>query len=1565
MTPGASQQGVHHKLRSRRFRSWVLLLVVVPLMALLALFVLLGSPAGNRWLLRQAIEAADLFLPGASLEVGDLETDLLRHIRMRGLRLVADDGDTLVAVETLELAWRPMALLRREVLVDRLVLTKPRVDIGVDPEGRVDLLEALGLGGDAEEPDSGPWQGSPVSVRVTRAHVVDGRVDLELQDNASSGRRLWVEDLELALSFDLQGRELGADRVVLAAQAGYQSGGDEPAWLPIGLGGTVQLVDRDQDFPLQDLLVQDLRLQLGSAVAGVGGRVEGVGGEPRMDLELALRDLFPHELAFLTGELGVAGPFALEAELQGPPRALELQATLHCPQDAGILRLGLGANTVAPELSWVVQARLDAVQPHRFVQALPEPFVLHGGLLASGVGVRWPDGLEAELGLALEPGVAWGVGFDGLSVKARAAQGLLWLDQVAFASSLGRGSLQGKADPATAALQLGYRLERVPLADLGRFGVTGLGGQARASGSASLRIADEGLDATVDGNAAVSGAGYGGLVVAGSLASPFSLHYGGGALQAEGVMSALSVAGQGATVRSAQGPWRFGMEPDGTLAWQAELAAAGIGYGVLAVAEVRAVVGGGVPVDGPLELSVGFDASQIEAPSSITPALRADRAAGRLGLVGDSLTLQAQAREGERSVLELELGMDLAAGTLEVPTLYLAPTAETAWRAVEPVRATLVEGGLRGLRLQLRSGDALLWGMGDFDPGGPVDLRLMVSDFTLDPLTPIFPGLPRGLRGATRLALQVTGSTDALALAGSAEVEGLVLPGSVRALDARLVLSGDGRELGFQLDIPEPSPAEVERSWEPETPGVAEAADQAAPLWSSSSMIFASGRLPLGLSVAGVALDPLAPWEMDLLIAPGEIERFGRLLELQPLPPAQLSAHARVGGTPAASTLAVTGAVDLPLGEDAQRVRVELDLHQEGSRAELELVVAQHMLRQAEVVASARTDLPQVVHQQVAALFGAPGPQGTAALELADAHTWVDDLEASLVPLGISTDVLRRVVALPDGIKGSLGGGLQIHGDPMRPTISGALQLVGARVGEVDVAPALVSVMPAEGGYDLGVVLGFAGGGGLQLSGYVPLDLDLADPGRLEASLARSDLDLNIGGVGVPLGALVALASEAEDVQGLLRIEGRVSGSAMDPLADLRLTMDGGSLVLSDLGVRYEEIRLRAGVDGKLVQLDELGLRSRPAYVGDRRVDVPWGTLELSGSAMLDGWVPDAVDLRGEADRFWAIDTTRYRLGFSGDFEASGRWPALTIDGDVAVSDARFVLDDAMFLYSGTLELDPRLQIHRGLAAAPLKPVPEPPVYSDMLVDLRLDLARATTVKVEMPFDDKLGALWASALSIALEARLDGLLDVGFHHGQLTVLGEVEPVWGRADILGSRFALGDGVISFVGDDPFDPILRLEAVHNAGAYGEVAVDITGSLGEMGLGFRSESYPDETDIVSILLLGAPLGELSSGQAQGNASLLSIASGVLMGELERQGGGGHIVDMVEIGGGSYKAGRAFGDDIFLTVALEPGAEVEAGENITEVTMDWTISRAWNAEIVTGDQGTSSADLYWTWRF
>jgi hypothetical protein len=45
-----------------------------------------------------------------------------------------------------------------------------------------------------------------------------------------------------------------------------------------------------------------------------------------------------------------------------------------------------------------------------------------------------------------------------------------------------------------------------------------------------------------------------------------------------------------------------------------------------------------------------------------------------------------------------------------------------------------------------------------------------------------------------------------------------------------------------------------------------------------------------------------------------------------------------------------------------------------------------------------------------------------------------------------------------------------------------------------------------------------------------------------------------------------------------------------------------------------------------------------------------------------------------------------------------------------------------------------------------------------------------------------------------------------------------------------------------------------------------------------------------------------------------------------------------------------------------LQPESETD---NMTQASVEWILSRRTYAELITGDQGKSSGDLYWRWRF
>ena len=108
----------------------------------------------------------------------------------------------------------------------------------------------------------------------------------------------------------------------------------------------------------------------------------------------------------------------------------------------------------------------------------------------------------------------------------------------------------------------------------------------------------------------------------------------------------------------------------------------------------------------------------------------------------------------------------------------------------------------------------------------------------------------------------------------------------------------------------------------------------------------------------------------------------------------------------------------------------------------------------------------------------------------------------------------------------------------------------------------------------------------------------------------------------------------------------------------------------------------------------------------------------------------------------------------------------------------------------------------------------------------------------------------------------------------------------------------------------------------------------------------------------------------QSEGGAGLdlLGAAIGVMAGQASQLLRMSNLVDLVEVESSgeaisAVRLGWSIGDDLFLTYAQDYAAEVD--ENSTEMTLEWLLSRRFQAEVSTGNAGESSADLYMRWRF
>jgi autotransporter translocation and assembly factor TamB len=452
-----------------------------------------------------------------------------------------------------------------------------------------------------------------------------------------------------------------------------------------------------------------------------------------------------------------------------------------------------------------------------------------------------------------------------------------------------------------------------------------------------------------------------------------------------------------------------------------------------------------------------------------------------------------------------------------------------------------------------------------------------------------------------------------------------------------------------------------------------------------------------------------------------------------------------------------------------------------------------------------------------------------------------------------------------------------------------------------------------------------------------------------------------VEGEGLPLRSLEGLVPGLSDAEGRLLADGFIGGTLSQPDAQLRLQLLEGAVTAEASGLRYEDINVDTRIVGDDVVLRSFSLTSLPRFGLDARRP---GRLEGQGRVEQEG-ERTSIDLSASAEGFWLTHLPDQQLSVFISKETPllvrGDWPRLTVQGDLAVGQGYFSFGQDFWTSTQDLALDPAIKVHRKRAEEGSSGPPLPPVWSEFSVDLDLDLRRSFRLMADMPMEDSYGGFSAALSRVTIDAELDSPeLRVQMRGGEPLVNGEVEITRGEMSMLGVDFNIGGGTIAFAGSDVADPILDIAAVHSTGSYGEVVAHVTGPASTMNLSFTNDQYPDQTDVISILMLGKPASEVESGSG---AELLGMAVRNIAGGGVSQVVGSSFSGRLELEQGMFRVGWPLSDRWFLGFQYEPQDDPEL--NILSVSLEWLISRRMYAELMTGDRGQTSSDLYWRWRF
>ncbi|CUH39551.1 hypothetical protein JSE7799_02278 [Jannaschia seosinensis] len=451
------------------------------------------------------------------------------------------------------------------------------------------------------------------------------------------------------------------------------------------------------------------------------------------------------------------------------------------------------------------------------------------------------------------------------------------------------------------------------------------------------------------------------------------------------------------------------------------------------------------------------------------------------------------------------------------------------------------------------------------------------------------------------------------------------------------------------------------------------------------------------------------------------------------------------------------------------------------------------------------------------------------------------------------------------------------------------------------------------------------------------LDVDLDGPAGTNAAVdgtigTDGTLDLSVEGA-APLGLANGILAP-QRLTGVAQFDLDVTGPAgLDAVSGTIRTSDA-ALVLPTARNRLENIEATVTLSGGRAQI---------ALTGSPEAG---GTLSIDGPITLSA--PFNADLSAEFD-ITLDDPALYTADLEGRIAVTGPLTGgATISGDILVDEAEIVVPASGLTAIGEL---PEIE-HLG--------IPRP---------VQRTLARADQLNRGSDAEDARGGggpAYPLDLTIrapgeifvrgrGLNAELGGDLRLTGTTANPIAAGGFRLIRGRLDLLGQRFALDEGSISFAGS--FVPIVRLVATTVTDTV-TASIVIEGPPSEIDVSFESVPELPEEEVVAQIFFGRDLSQLSPVQALQLANSIATLAGRgqagLLNDLRSSTG----LDDLDVttdaeGNVGLRAGKYLSDNVYTDVQVDQDGAASISLNL-DVTPNLTVRGA------TGAAGDTSLGVF-----
>lgn len=482
-------------------------------------------------------------------------------------------------------------------------------------------------------------------------------------------------------------------------------------------------------------------------------------------------------------------------------------------------------------------------------------------------------------------------------------------------------------------------------------------------------------------------------------------------------------------------------------------------------------------------------------------------------------------------------------------------------------------------------------------------------------------------------------------------------------------------------------------------------------------------------------------------------------------------------------------------------------------------------------------------------------------------------------------------------------------------------------------------------------------GDSLVLKGKTPLNITFSDsltmqwPGTMDMRLTTANSRLS--------GFFLEMPG-FQQPKAVLNLDLSMEGSTESPLVKGWVAVTDGLLPLPAYGINYEDIKLKASIDGRDIRIDTLSVHHLN------------GSLLAKGVMLLDslgiGGSISSADITMVADQFYITRHRDFDIQVDADVFFNDKEGLPSFGGNLRVLRSNFNLPVLMKMSETEATLnDPLLvQALKEQQEHDVAEIDEDIPEAAPEVKKR-DLMKLLTGKlnVELPRNT-----WIRSPDMQME--LYGNLDVVKNSDIFELFGSAGIHRGYYTLYGKRFAIKEGELTFSGGEEFNPLINLKAAYTFRDKNKnkkiLTLIIGGSLNDPDIAFELDgSSIPEADAMAYLLFGQPFDELSYSNQAGvsNAIPSRLLTGLISSQLSKSIGSALRLDMIEIDTGDswqntgFMVGKYITNNLFVTYQHRLGDDSNESVSPETITLEYELSRWLFLRLVQGSSKESGVDL------